>query len=73
MPRVRGRVRVFVSKGLGLAKIGTCISRNLSCASYEMEEKPVTLRLGYDFTCGFRLWLGIHAPGLRFPTRVAFF
>ena len=71
--RVRARGRVFVSKGLGLAKIGTCISRNLSCTSYEMEEKPVTLRLGYDFTCGFRLWLGIHAPGLRFPTRVAFF
>jgi len=71
--RVGARVRVFVSKCLGLAKMSTCISMYLSCASYEMEEKPVTLRLDHDFTCGFRLWLGIHAPGSRFATRVAFF
>ena len=71
--RVRARVRVFVSKCLGLAKWSTWISRYLLCASYEMEEKRVTLRLDGVFTCCFRLWLGIHASGSWFPTRVAVF
>ena len=64
---------IFVSKCLGLAKMSTCISRNVWCASYEMEEIIVWLRLGHDFTCGFRLWLRIHALGSWFPTRVGFF